>query len=50
MFWVGIMGRELVGPFSVPEGVKMPSAMHPEFLTFFFSLSSMVQKEEPCLP
>uniref|UniRef100_A0AAR2KR07 Uncharacterized protein n=1 Tax=Pygocentrus nattereri TaxID=42514 RepID=A0AAR2KR07_PYGNA len=25
MFWAGIMGRELVGPFRVPEGVKMTS-------------------------
>lgn len=27
------MGRELVGPFRVPEGVKMTSAKYVEFLT-----------------
>lgn len=36
MFWAGIMGRELVGPFRVPEGVKMTSAKYVEFLTDHF--------------
>ncbi len=36
MFWAGIMGRELVGPFRVPEGVKMTSAKYIEFLTDHF--------------
>ncbi|KAK3512212.1 hypothetical protein QTP70_001115 [Hemibagrus guttatus] len=33
MFWAGIMGRDLVGPFRVPEGVKMSSVKYVEFLT-----------------
>lgn len=33
MFWAGIMGRELVGPFRVPEGVKITSAKYVELLT-----------------
>lgn len=36
MFWAGIMGRELVGPFRVPESVKMTSAKYVEFLTDHF--------------
>ncbi len=36
MFWAGIMGRELVGPFRVPEGVKMTSAKYIEFPTDYF--------------
>ncbi len=36
MFWAGIMGRELVDPFRVPEGVKMTSAKYIEFLTDHF--------------
>ena len=36
MFWAGIMGRERVGPFRVPEGVKMTSAKLEEFLTDHF--------------
>ena len=36
MFWAGIMGRELVGPFRVPDGVKMTSAKYVEFLTDHF--------------
>lgn len=43
MFWAGIMGRELVGPFRVPKGVKMTSANYIEFLTDHFQL-------EKCLP
>ena len=38
MFWAGIMGSELVGPFKVPEGVKMTSAKYVEFLTDHFLL------------
>src|SRR4029434_6865577 len=38
MFWAGIMGRELVGPFRVPDGVKMTSAKYVEFLTDHFLL------------
>ncbi len=34
----GIMGRELVGPFRVPEGVKMTLAKYIEFLTDHFLL------------
>ena len=36
MFWAGIMGRVLVGPFRVPEGVKMTSAKYVELLTDHF--------------
>ncbi len=36
MFRAGIMGRELVGPFTVPEGVKMALAKYIEFLTDHF--------------
>ena len=36
MFRAGIMGRELVGPFRVPEGEKMTSAKSIEFLTYHF--------------
>ncbi|CAI9583058.1 unnamed protein product [Staurois parvus] len=36
MFWAGIMGTELVGPFRVPEGVKMTSAKYVEFMTDYF--------------
>ena len=36
MFWSGIMGRDLVGPFRVPEGVTMNSAKYIEFLTDHF--------------
>ncbi len=46
MFWAGIMGRELVGPFRVPEGVKITMAKHIEFLTDHF----LPWYEEPCLP
>ncbi len=36
MFWAGIMGRELVGPFRVTEDAKMTSAKYIEFLTDHF--------------
>lgn len=36
MFWARIMGRELVGSFRVPEGVKMTSVEDMEFLTAHF--------------
>ncbi|KAF0034420.1 hypothetical protein F2P81_012178 [Scophthalmus maximus] len=36
MFWAGIMGRELVGPFRVPDSVEMTSAKYVEFLTDHF--------------
>ncbi|CAI9551429.1 unnamed protein product [Staurois parvus] len=36
MFWAGIMGTELVGPFRVLEGVKMTSAKYVEFMTDHF--------------
>lgn len=36
MFWAGIMGREIVGPFMIPEGVKMNSIMYVEFLKQHF--------------
>lgn len=39
MFWAGIMGRKLVSPFRIPEGVKITSVKNVEFLT-----TSMVQK------
>ncbi len=32
MFWAGINGHELVGPFRVPDGVKMNSAIYSKFL------------------
>lgn len=36
MFWTGNMERELVGPFRVPEGVKMTLAKYIKFLTDHF--------------
>ncbi|KAG8009288.1 Transposable element Tc3 transposase [Nibea albiflora] len=36
MFWAGIMGREIVGPFRIPDGVKMTSIMYVEFLKEHF--------------
>lgn len=36
MFWARIMGRLLVGPCSVTEGVKMTSEKCVEFLTDHF--------------
>ena len=36
MFWAGVMGKQLVGPFRVPESVKMPSVKYVEFLTDHF--------------
>lgn len=35
IFWAGIVGIELVGPFRVPEGVKMTSEKYVELLTTF---------------
>lgn len=32
MFWAGIIGNEIVGPFRVPEGVKLTSATYVQFL------------------
>jgi transposase len=32
MFWAGIVGKELVGPFRVPDGVKLTSATYTDFL------------------
>ena len=32
MFWAGIIGDELFGPFRVPEGVKLTSKSHTAFL------------------
>ena len=36
MFWAGVMGRELLGPFRCPDGVKMTSEKYVEFLTAHF--------------
>lgn len=36
VFWAGILGRELVGPFRVPEGVEMTFEKYTEFLTDHF--------------
>ena len=36
MFWAGIMGSELVGPFRVPGVVKMTSAKYAELITAHF--------------
>ncbi|CAJ0944585.1 unnamed protein product [Ranitomeya imitator] len=44
MFWAGITGKQLVGPFKVPEGVKMTSAKYVEFLTDNFLPWSKKQK------
>ena len=33
MFWAGIVGETLVGPFKVPEGVKITSDAYIKFLT-----------------
>ena len=32
MFWAGIIGDELCGPFRVPEGVKLTSKAYTAFL------------------
>ena len=32
MFWAGIIGNMMAGPFRVPEGVKMDSANYADFL------------------
>lgn len=37
MFWVGIMRRELIGPFRVPECVTMTSAKYVKYVTTFFA-------------
>lgn len=36
MFWGGIIGSEFLGPFRVPDGVKMTSAKYVEFLKEHF--------------
>lgn len=36
MFWAGIVGNTLVGPFKVPEGVKITSEAYISFLTKHF--------------
>ena len=46
MFWAGILGKDLVGPFRVPEGVKMTSAKYVEFLTDHFL--PRYKREESC--
>ena len=33
MFWAAIVGEKLIGPFRVPEGVKMNSEAYVDFLT-----------------
>ena len=32
MFWVGIIGNELVDPFRVPDGVKLTPVAYIDFL------------------
>ena len=32
MFWAGIIGNELVGPFRVPDGVKLTAVTYIDFL------------------
>ena len=32
MFWAGIVGKKLVGPYKVPEGVKITSEAYISFL------------------
>ena len=36
IFWAGIVGDSLIGPFKAPEGVKMNSDNYQEFLTTNF--------------
>ena len=31
MLWAGIIGNELVGPFRVPDGVKLTAAAYIDF-------------------
>ena len=33
MFWAGIVGDNLIGPFRVPEGVKLDSQSYVKFLS-----------------
>ena len=32
MFWAAILGSKLIGPFKVPDGVKMTAFTYTEFL------------------
>ena len=36
IIWAGVVDSELVGPFRIPEGVKMTSATYVEFLKRMF--------------
>ena len=36
MFWAGIKGNEIIGPFRVPQGVKVDSKGYCQLLTDFF--------------
>ena len=36
MIWAGVVDSELVGPFRIPEGVKMTSATYVDFLKRMF--------------
>ena len=42
MFWSGIVGDKLIGPFKVPEGVKLTSEIYIEFLKTHFGNSHML--------
>ena len=39
MFWSGIVDNTLIGPFKVPEGVKITSEAYINFLTKYFTPS-----------
>ena len=32
MYWAAILGSKLIGPFKVPDGVKMTASTYTEFL------------------
>ena len=47
MFWAAILGSELIGPFKVPDGVKMAAFTYTEFLEE--NLIPQIQLLEPGL-
>ena len=48
MFWAGIIGNELVGPFRVPDDVKMNSLTY-STETFFKIIYSLVPQQTPSI-
>ena len=38
MFWAGVVGDNLIGPFRLPDGVKMDSRCYIKFMADNFNL------------